>query len=94
MSSPWRQINRQIVGAAEIVLQPIVRGQVYGADVIVVDRAEHVVLGDVAESVGRSQRQAGFLRLQRERCCRGFRTHSVLVLSLKRRRKSPGQTSL
>ena len=57
--------QRQMVRAAEIVLQPVVRGQVCGADAILVDRPEEVILVDIAECHARGQGQGGFLRLQR-----------------------------
>src|SRR5437868_39012 len=57
--------QRHVVVAADIVLQSVIRGQAQGADVIVVDRAEHVAFRDVAEVGGRSERQRRSLRLQR-----------------------------
>ena len=91
---PLAIVHREIVGATEIVLQPVVRRQADGADMIGVDRPENIVLVDVAESGGRSERSGWISAIAAGTMLPRNSNHSVLMLSLKRRRKSPGRTSL
>src|ERR1700688_2856222 len=42
--------QREVIVAAEMVLQPVIGSQADGADVVAVDRADHVALGDIAET--------------------------------------------
>ena len=53
---PLSPQHGQIIGAAKIILQPVVGGQVEGADLVVIDRAEHVALGHIAETGRRGER--------------------------------------
>src|SRR3954452_15762886 len=56
--------QRREIGAAEMVLKPVVGGQADGPDVVIVPGAVKVMLGHVAEGRRRSQGQRGGLRLQ------------------------------
>ena len=89
---PDARSARNIV-AAETDLQPVVGGEAHRADVILVEWAEHIALGDVAEVRGRGERQRRVLRQQRNDAAVDLEGLG-LVLSLKRRLMSPGRTSL
>ena len=76
------KIHRQIIGAAETVLQPIVRREARGADAVGVDRAEHIVFGSIGESGRRGQRQARCLRLQRNDAAVNFERLGLDVVAV------------
>ena len=75
-------IYRQIIGAAETVLQPVVRREARGADAVGIDRAEHIVFGGIGESGRRGQRQARFLRLQRSDAAANFERLGLDVVAV------------
>src|SRR3954466_15942988 len=51
--------QRREIGAAEMVVKPVVGGQAHGPDVVIVPGAVKVMLGHVAEGRRRSQGQRG-----------------------------------
>src|SRR4051794_15351887 len=56
--------HREVIVSAEIVLQPVIGSQAHCADMIVIKRAEHVALRDIAEGSSSRERQRRSLRLE------------------------------